>query len=128
LYSDAQWVCSHVNNEGEEDIELQLLSVLNACWTVKRTIARRPVSSVPGCICLLCTSGTAHMRGPGRHVRKKGCERRERESYIFPPQGSTTFAAIYISDGVIPSGHRAVIRFTFNDIDTMHRLLDERRD
>lgn len=37
-------------------------------------------------------------------------------TYVFPSQNLAAFAAIYVSDGMIPCGHLSVVRFTLDDI------------
>ena len=49
------------------------------------------------------------------------CENREvkfeRDIYVFPTKGSTAFAAVNISDGVVACRHWAVVRLAFDNID-----------
>ena len=41
-----------------------------------------------------------------------------RDIYVFPTEGSAAFAAVDVANGVGTSGHWAVIRFAFDDVDT----------
>jgi len=38
--------------------------------------------------------------------------------YVFPAECSAAFAAVNVANGVVASGHWAIIGFTFDDIDT----------
>ena len=72
---------------------------------------------VQGYICLPCTSEIVRTPCPTCCVRI-GSEVYQRCIYVFPTQGSTTFAAVNISDGVVSGRHWAVIRFPFDNIYT----------
>ena len=107
----------------------ELHAIMNAdaigeLLTARRAAIAHPrASCAPGCTCLLCTFAPARTPYP-RSTYEYASMNESDDAHVFPTKSGTTFAAIYVPNGVVASSHWTIIGLSLDNVDTssLHRL------